>query len=104
MAASGNKQCKPMKAYTESLYAVEKEMIHLSGTSKVSVSRFSKHCWQCSTLVKLQEKARSSRPEVFCKKGVLENFANHRCFPVNFAKRSRTSFFIEHLQWLLLKS
>ena len=98
MAASGSKQCKPMKAYTESLYAVEKEMIYLNGTSKVSVSRFSKHCWQCSTLVKWQEKARSSRPEVFCKKGVLENFANH------FAKRSRTSFFIEHLWWLLLKS
>ena len=50
---------------------------------------------------------RSSRPEVFCKKGVLRNFAKftgkhlrqslllnevfkkrlwHRCFPVNFAK------------------
>ena len=42
--------------------------------------------------------------EVFCKKGVLENFANHRCLPVNFAKFSRTPFFIEHLRWLLLKS
>ena len=41
--------------------------------------------------------------EVFCKKDVLENFANHRCFPVNFAKFSRTIFFIEHLWWLLLK-
>ena len=36
---------------------------------------------------------RSSRPEVFCKKGVLRNFATllkkrlwYRCFPVNFAK------------------
>ena len=64
---------------------------------------------------------RSSHPEVFCKKGVLRNFANfagkhlcqslffnkiedlnpatllkkslwHRCFPVNFAKFLRTSF------------
>ena len=26
----------------------------------------------------------------------------HRCFPVNFAKFLRTSFFIEHLHWLLL--
>ena len=26
----------------------------------------------------------------------------HRCFPVNFAKFSRTSFFVEHLRWLLL--
>ena len=42
--------------------------------------------------------------EVFCKKGVPENFANHRCFLVNFTKFSRTPFFIEHLRWLLLKS
>ena len=64
---------------------------------------------------------RSSRPEVFCKKGALRNFAKftgkhlrqslffnkiedlnpatsskkslwHRCFPVNFAKFLRTSF------------
>ena len=52
---------------------------------------------------------RSSRPEVFCKKGVLRNFAKfrgkhmchaillkkrfwHRCFSVNFAKFLRTPF------------
>ena len=63
---------------------------------------------------------RSSRPEVFCRKGVLRNFAKftgkslrpttllkkrhwHRCFPVNFSKFLRTPFFIEHLRWLLLK-
>ena len=55
---------------------------------------------------------RSSRPELFCKKGVLRNFARpatlfkkslwHRCFPVNFGKFLRTPFFIEHLWWLLL--
>ena len=66
---------------------------------------------------------RSSRPEVYCKKGVLRNFTEfigkhlrqslffnknaglrhvtllkkrvwHRCFPVNFVKLVRTSFFI----------
>ena len=76
-------------------------------------------------------KDRSSRLEVFCKKGVLGNFAKftgkhlcqrlffnkvaglkpatllkkslwHRCFPVNFAKFLRTPFFTEHLRWLLL--
>ena len=26
----------------------------------------------------------------------------HRCFPVNFANFLRTSFFIDHLRWLLL--
>ena len=70
---------------------------------------------------------RSSRPEVFCKKGVLRNFAKftgkhlcqslffnkvagfsaflwilHRCFPVNFANFLRTPFLTEHFQWLLL--
>ena len=74
---------------------------------------------------------RSSRPQVFCKKGVLRNFAKFtvkrfcqnfffsnvaglrpatllkkrlwcRCFPVNFMKFLRTLFFIEHLRWLLL--
>ena len=74
---------------------------------------------------------RSSRPEVFFRKGVLRNFAKftgkrlcqslffnkvaglrsatvfkkrlwHMCFPVNFAKFLRTLFFIEHLWWLLL--
>ena len=61
---------------------------------------------------------RSSRPEVFCKKGVLRKFAKflgkHLCqslffnkvagLPVNFVKFLRTSFFIEHLWWMLLFS
>ena len=74
---------------------------------------------------------RDSRPEVFCKKGVLTNFAKltgkhlcqslffskvaslrpatllkkslcHNCFSVNFAKFLRTPYIIEHLRWLLL--
>ena len=62
----------------------------------------------------------SSRPEVFCEKIVLKNFAKftgkhlyqnlffikkrlwYRCFPVNFAKFLRIPFLIEHLWWLLL--
>ena len=61
---------------------------------------------------------RSSRPEVFCKKDVFRKFAKflrkHLCqslfsnkvegLPVNFEKFLRTSFFIEHLWWLLLFS
>ena len=75
--------------------------------------------------------SRSSRPEVFCKKGVFRNFVKftrkhlrqslffskvgglrsatllkkrlwHRCFPVNFAKSLRTPFLAEHLRCLLL--
>ena len=74
---------------------------------------------------------RSSRLEVFCKKGVLKDFTKftekhlcqslflskvaglrpvtllkkrlwHRCFPVNYPKFLRTPFFTEHLWWLLL--
>ena len=32
----------------------------------------------------------------------LQAWGLHRCLPVNFAKFSRTHFFIEHLRWLLL--
>ena len=28
----------------------------------------------------------------------------HRCFPVNFSKFPRKTFFTEHLRWLLLES
>ena len=71
---------------------------------------------------------RSSRPDVFCKKGVLRNFAKfigkHLCrslylnkvanptllkqrpqrryFPVTFAQFLRKSFLTEHLGWLLV--
>ena len=74
----------------------------------------------------------SSRPEVFCKKGILRNFAKftgkhlcrtlffnivaglrpatllkvrlwHRCFPMNFAIFLRIPFLTEHLRWLLLE-
>ena len=74
---------------------------------------------------------RSSRQEVFCKKGFLRNFEKftgkhlfqsgffnkvaglrpatllekrfwHKCFPVNFAKFLRTPFLTENLRWLLL--
>ena len=73
---------------------------------------------------------RSSRPEMFCRKGVLKNFAKftgnhlcqslffnkdlrpatllkkrlwHRCFLVNIAKSLRAPFFTEQLRWLLLR-
>ena len=75
---------------------------------------------------------RSSRLEVFCKKGVVRNFAKvtgkhlcqsllfdideglrpatllkrrlwHRCFSENFVEFLRTLFFIEHLWWLLIE-
>ena len=79
----------------------------------------------------LRNNVRNSRPKLFCKKGVLNNFAKftrkhlcwilffnkvtvlrpatvlkkrlqYRCFPVNFGKFSRTTFFTEHLWWRLL--
>ena len=75
---------------------------------------------------------RSSCPRMFCKKGVVGNFAKfkgkylcqkllfnkvaglrpatllkkslwHMCFPVNFAKFLRTYFFTKHVWWLLLQ-
>ena len=86
---------------------------------------FEKHLWAAASENQhLTDKFRSSRPEVFCRKGVLLNFAKftvkhlcqsllfnrvkglrpwHRCFPVNVVKCFRTTFFIEHLWWLLLQ-
>ena len=79
---------------------------------------------------KISAAYRSSRPEVFCKRGVLKNFAKFtgkqlcqslffnkvaggacnfikketlaQVFPVNSAKFLRIPFFSEHLWWLLL--
>ena len=77
------------------------------------------------------EQCKSSRSEMFCKKGVLRNFTKltgkqlfqslifnkvaglrratllkkwlwHRCLPMNFVKFPRTPFYIEYLWWLLL--
>ena len=52
---------------------------------------------------------RSSRPEVFCEKGLrpatlLRRRLWHRCVPVNIAKFIKTPFLTEHLRWLLLTS
>ena len=89
---------------------------------------FSTSDWR-TILNTLQSFFRNSRPEVFCKKGVLRIFAKftrkHLCqslfhntvevcnfikketvrckaFPVNFAKFLRIPIIIEHLWWLLL--
>ena len=49
---------------------------------------------------------RSSRPEVFCKKVVLRNFAEftrkHLCQRLFLIKLQEHLFFTEHLRWLLL--
>ena len=75
---------------------------------KLSIKVFS--CKSDQARRKLWIQSKSSCPEVFCKKGVLKNFAKftgkhlcqslffnkklwHRCLPVNFAKFLRTRFF-----------
>ena len=75
------------------------------------IPHFLLHCKIINTISSL----RGSRLEVFCKKGVFRKFAKflgkHLCqslfnkvaaLSVNFVKFLRTSFFIEHLWWLLL--
>ena len=78
------------------------------------IPHFLLHCKIINTISSL----RGSRLEVFCKKGVFRKFAKflgkHLCqspffnkvagLPVNFVKFLRTSFFIEHLWWMLLFS
>ena len=89
------------------------------------------HCFLLWHIPLLNFWSRSSRPEVFSKKGVLRNFAKfigkclcpslffhkvaglrpptllkkrlgHGCFPMNFAKFLRIPLFIDYLRWLLL--
>ena len=69
---------------------------------------FLKRCgWNSQSLNAI--KHRTSRPEVFCKKDVLKNFAkftgNHLCQTLFFNKvAGLRSFFIEHHWWLILKA
>ena len=83
---------------------------------------YEKHLWTAASENQhVSDKFRSCSPEVFCKKGVLRNFAKFikkqlcnclffnkvaglRLFPVSFVKFLRTPFIIEQLRWLLLFS
>ena len=82
-------------------------MIYLNGTSKFSVldKEYSFDVFQTLLAVphfrKLQGKARSSRPEVFYKNGVIENFANHR---FEFCEIFKSTFFHGTPPGLLVKS
>ena len=111
---------------------------------KLEVQSFQLHCGYClRNILNVSEKLwfrtcrhmfrtlRNSRPEMFCKKSVLRNFAKftgkrlfqsllfnkaagfraatllkkrlwHRCVPVSFVRFLRTPFLTEHLRWLLL--
>ena len=88
-------------------------------------------CWKLKLMSNHLRQIRSSHPEVFCKTGVLRNFANftgkhlcqnlffnkvaslrpptllrkrfwHTYFPLNFVKFLRRPFYTEHLWWVLL--
>ena len=96
---------------------------HYSWNFLYKISFFMLGNLKCSKAVR---RSRSSRREVFCKKGLLRNLAKftgkhlcqspfftkvtglktatllkkrlwHRCFPVNSVKFVRTPFFIKHL-------
>ena len=60
---------------------------------KISQNSQENTCPRVSFLLKLQ-----APPATLLKKRIWS-----RCFPVNFAKFLRTTFFIEHIWWLLLK-
>ena len=79
-----------------------------SCTEAISIASTSLKQRQSISLALLLQCAhfRSSRPELFCEKRLFFDSSQvfHRVqkFPVNFAKFSRTPFFTEHIQWLLL--
>ena len=83
VAASSSKQCQPMKTYTESLCCRERNDMFLD-------KEYSSKVFQ--PLLAVPHFSKVAVAEVFCKKGVLENLGNHRCFSVNFTRFSRTPF------------
>ena len=99
-----------LQATTGRLFLIFRKLCIQAFNSK-QICSLDQYCWQVllhsrNSDIFFFSITRSSCPEVFCKKGVLKNFikfrGKHRCFPVNFVKFLRTSFFIEHLWWLLL--
>ena len=102
-------------------YADDVASIHLANMEKHIKAGNILYCGKKKKYSGGSSSSRRSRPEVFCKKGVLINFAKltgkHlfqklffdkvaclRPFPVNFAKFLRTSFIIEHVLWLFSSS
>ena len=65
--------------------------------------------WKIVRLNSNWKRNRSSRPEMFCKKGVLKIFSKftgkHPCHSLffNIVAGQERLFIIEHLRWLLLK-
>ena len=94
MAASGSKQCKPMKTYTESLSCRKKKLDTEATTRgvlskkvflKISQNSQENTCARLSFLIKLQ--VLGLRPAALLKKKLW-----YRRFPVNLAKFLRTTF------------
>ena len=74
-------------------------------------NRATHHIWEyfmlCATQAPWKQDAvvrRCSVKKVFLPATLLKKRPWHRCFPVNFAKFLRTTFFIQHLRWLLLEN
>ena len=68
-------------------------------------SRLSKNHAPNEQITILSQRGRSSCLDVFCEKvlaTLLRKRVWNRCFPVTFAKIFKSTFFIEHLRWLLL--
>ena len=83
---SGQKFKYPKTKAVTQTCSVKKVFLEISQNSQENT------CARVSFLIKLQ-----AAPATLLKKRL-----RHRCFPVNLAKFLRTTFFTEHLWWLLL--
>ena len=85
--------------YNQSLRAVQKELLLKPRNNPWKIPIYNTLSWsRLSTIVRRHKKDRSSCSQFFIKKRL-----QHRFFPVNIAKFSRTAFFTDHLWWLLLE-
>ena len=59
--------------------------------------------WRCLVKNVLLNIFQNSHENTYARISFLIKLQTCKCFPVNFAKFLRTSFFIEHLWWLFLQ-
>ena len=94
VAASGSKQCKPMNTCTTKLMLLRKKWYTWTVLLRLVFLDKEYSPKVFLTLLAVPNFSKVTVGEVFCEKGVLENFANHRCFSVNFARFSRTPLLV----------
>ena len=104
IAASGSKQCKPMKIYTERLSCRKKKWypwtVLLSLVFKIMNIhlRFSKHCWQYPHFSNVEQKIPEALVQRCFVKKMFWKFRKPKVFSWELCEIFKNAFFVEHLR------